>query len=745
MKKHITLSVFMLLFMQSFSQNLKGTILDKNNPEDNLGVLGANIYWLNTSVGTTTNEKGQFELPYKTTYKKLVISFVGYKTDTIEIKNLTPIRHFITEANVLNEVSIVSKKKATAKSYLQTQNMFIVNSDELLKAACCNLAESFETNPSIDVNFSDALTGTRQIQMLGLKSPYLLIAQENIPMVRGASQVYGLSFTPGSWVESIQITKGTGTVVNGYESISGQINAELVKPLTDDALFINGYGNLNGRLELNTHFNHKFNKKWQTGFYVHGNYRGEKFDKNNDTFLDAPLANQINVMNRWQYANNETGWVSFLTLRYMNDEKQTGQINFNPNTDKGTTNAWGSEIKTNRFDSTLKLGYVFPELPFQNIGFQLAYNNHDQESYFGLRNYNIQQQSVYSNIIFNSIIGDTRHKFKTGLSFSYDTYDELVETINYDRNENNAGAFFEYAYDNTENLSLTAGFRVDHHNLIGTFITPRLHLRYVPWEKGVFRASIGKGTRTASIFAENQQLFASSRNINITSSGGEIYGLNPETAWNYGISYLQGFRLFDQKGDITLDFYQTNFKNQVVVDWETPQEISFYDLNGSSIANSFQVETNYELVKHVNLRMSYKYLDVATDYLSGNLSKPLQPKHRFFTNLSAETHLKENNSQWKFDVTYNFLGEQRLPNTNNILEEHSDAYSLLNMQVTKVFSERFEIYAGGENITNYKQETPIIGTDNPFGSNFDSTIIYGPIFGSSFYAGFRFKIKQKQL
>ena len=745
MKKHITLSVFMLLFMQSFSQNLKGTILDKNNPEDNLGVLGANIYWLNTSVGTTTNEKGQFELPYKTTYKKLVISFVGYKTDTIEIKNLTPIRHFITEANVLNEVSIVSKKKATAKSYLQTQNMFIVNSDELLKAACCNLAESFETNPSIDVNFSDALTGTRQIQMLGLKSPYLLIAQENIPMVRGASQVYGLSFTPGSWVESIQITKGTGTVVNGYESISGQINAELVKPLTDDALFINGYGNLNGRLELNTHFNHKFNKKWQTGFYVHGNYRGEKFDKNNDTFLDAPLANQINVMNRWQYANNETGWVSFLTLRYMNDEKQTGQINFNPNTDKGTTNAWGSEIKTNRFDSTLKLGYVFPELPFQNIGFQLAYNNHDQESYFGLRNYNIQQQSVYSNIIFNSIIGDTRHKFKTGLSFSYDTYDELVETINYDRNENNAGAFFEYAYDNTENLSLTAGFRVDHHNLIGTFITPRLHLRYVPWEKGVFRASIGKGTRTASIFAENQQLFASSRNINITSSGGEIYGLNPETAWNYGISYLQGFRLFDQKGDITLDFYQTNFKNQVVVDWETPQEISFYDLNGSSIANSFQVETNYELVKHVNLRMSYKYLDVATDYLSGNLSKPLQPKHRFFTNLSAETHLKENNSQWKFDVTYNFLGEQRLPNTNNILEEHSDAYSLLNMQVTKVFSERFEIYAGGENITNYKQETPIIGSDNPFGSNFDSTIIYGPIFGSSFYAGFRFKIKQKQL
>jgi len=238
MKRIIVITIFLFLPLLSFSQEiLTGMIMDKNNPKDNLGVFGANIFWLNTSVGATTDEKGWFKIPYKKNYNKLVVSYVGYKTDTLVITDLEPIHHFITLENELEEVTLKSKKKATQRSFIQTQNVFTVNSEELLKAACCNLAESFETNPSIDVNFSDALTGTRQIQMLGLKSPYLLITQENIPSIRGAAQVFGLTFTPGTWVESIQITKGAGSVINGYESISGQINAELVKPLTDKRFF----------------------------------------------------------------------------------------------------------------------------------------------------------------------------------------------------------------------------------------------------------------------------------------------------------------------------------------------------------------------------------------------------------------------------------------------------------------------------------------------------------------------------
>eukprot|EP01090_Pellita_catalonica_P017254 TRINITY_DN5166_c0_g6_i2.p1 TRINITY_DN5166_c0_g6~~TRINITY_DN5166_c0_g6_i2.p1 ORF type:complete len:742 (-),score=121.88 TRINITY_DN5166_c0_g6_i2:1551-3776(-) len=740
MKKNFIISIFLLISLSLFAQKeLKGVIKDNNNLE----IFGANVYWLNTNTGTTTNETGTFSIPYKKEYKKLIISFVGYKTDTINVSSTKPINHYLTESNTLNEVAVSAKKSSTQRSYLQTQNLVTINSDELLKAACCNLSESFETNPSIDVNFSDALTGTKQIQMLGLTSPYLLITQENIPSIRGAAQAFGLTFTPGTWVESIQITKGAGSVVNGFESISGQINTELVKPSTNHKFYINAYGALGGRLEFNTHFNQKVSEKWQTGLYVHGNYRGEKFDKNKDNFLDNPLAEQINVMNRWQYTDAEKGWVSFINFRYLDDSKQVGEVGFDPEVDKGSNTVWGSEIKTKRFDTSVKVGYVFPDMPFQNMGFQAAYSNHKQDSYFGLRDYNIQHQSFYSSFVFSSIIGDTRNKFKTGASLTYDNYEEFVSELlspNFNRKENSVGAFFEYAYDNADNLSVTAGVRLDHHNLLGTFVTPRLHMRYVPWERGVLRASVGRGKRSANIFAENQQFFASSRAITIESSGGNIYGLDPEEAWNYGVSFLQGYKLFGRKGDVTFDFYQTNFSNQVVVDWENPQEISFYNLEGKSIANSFQIEMNQNIIPYFNTRFSYKFYDVSTDYKSGNLAKALQAKHRFFANVSYETKREESDASWKFDVTYNWIGEQRLPNTNNQLPTYSDSYNLLNTQITKVFSKKFEMYAGAENITNYKQKNPILGSDNPFGANFDTTIVYAPVFGSNFYAGLRFKI-----
>jgi outer membrane receptor for ferrienterochelin and colicins len=747
MKKYFinTLLVFMPIII--FSQTtFKGMIMEKNNLKDNLGVEGATLFWLNTNVSAITNSKGWFTIPYNKEYKKLVVSYLGYKTDTLTINSLAPIHYFLKPEDELEAITISSKRNAVQKNSFATVNMFTVNSEELLKAACCNLAESFETNPSIDLSFSDALTGTKQIQMLGLNSPYLLITQENIPAVRGASQVFGLTFTPGTWVESIQITKGAGSVVNGFESISGQINTELVKPLTDNSFFLNTYGSQMGRFELNTHFNQKVSDKWNTGLYVHGNYRGQKFDNNDDDFLDIPLSNQINIMNRWQYTDAEKGWVSFINVRFLNDEKQTGDLNFNPDTDKGITNNWGSEIDTKRFDTSLKLGYVFPEMPFQSIGFQMAYSNHKQDSYFGLNVYDIQHESMYSNLIFNSIIGDTRNKFKTGLSFTYDNYDELVNTTVFDRNENSFGAFFEYAYDNLDNFSLTAGLRIDTHNLLGTFVTPRLHLRHVPWEKGVFRASVGRGKRSANIFAENQQLFSSARQINIDEVGGNVYGLNPEIAWNYGVSYLQKFNVFGKKGDITFDFYQTSFQNQVVVDWENPQAVSFYDLDGNSIANSFQVEVNYELAKKLNLRTAYKYFDITTDYKSGNLQKPIQPQDRFFANLSYETDLSMKGSQWKFDVTFNNIGEQRLPNTSTKPLQYQlpaivSSYQLLNAQITKVFSSKFEFYVGAENLTNVKQNNPILASDAPFGSNFDTTIVYAPIFGRSIYTGLRFKIK----
>jgi len=731
-------------------ESISGIIMEGNKKSEHIPLFGANIFWLGTSVGTTTDVKGEFFLYYNKTYTHLVVSYVGFKTDTIKVSNNKNIEHWLQRTQDLEEVKLNARKKAISTSYFEAGNIVTMSSEELLKSACCNLCESFETNPSIDVNFTDGLSGTRQIKMLGLTSPYILMAVETVPSIRGASQVYGLSFVPGTWVESIQINKGAGSVVTGFESIAGQINAKLQKPVKDHKLFVNAYASGDGRFELNTHVNTKINDKLYAGLYIHGNIRDKEFDRNNDTFLDMPLSKQINLMNRWQYVDLDRGIVSFLNFRFLNDEKQLGQVDFNPKTDKFTTNVWGSEIDTRRVDLSGKFSYANPEIPHRNIDAQIAYSNHNQSSYFGQNIYNIIHNSLYSTAIYSSIIGDSRHKFKTGLNFTSDRYEEQIgfftATTGYSRKENSIGAFFEYNFDDLEDVNITTGLRIDTHNLLGVFVTPRLHLRYTPWEKSAFRISMGRGKRSANIFAENQNIFATSRNIAILDTGGKIYGLNPEIAWNYGVSFLQGFNLFGRKADITIDYYRTDFQNQIVVDMENPTAVSFYNLDGDSFANSLQTELNYNAFEGFDLRLAYKHYDVKTQYNSGKLEKPLNPEHRVFANASYETKATINKgSQWKFDITYNWLGRQRFSSTilNPVqyqLPKYSPTVGTVNTQVTKVFSSKFELYFGGENITNVKQNNPILAANDPFSTNFDTTFVYGPIFGSTYYMGLRYKL-----
>jgi len=749
--KYIVYILFMLPMYTLSQESVSGKILEVNNKNQDIGLAGANVYWLNTEVGTVTNIDGDFTLLYKPEYRKLIISYVGFKTDTLTITTPKKIKYWLKPTDSLDAITLKSRKQTTSRSYIKAANLINVSSDELLKAACCNLSESFETNPSIDVNFADAITGTRQIKMLGLTTPYILVATENIPSIRGASQAYGLSFIPGTWVESIQITKGAGSVVNGFESIAGQINAELVKPLTDDKLFLNVYGATSERMEINTHINAKVNNKWYTGLYIHGNTHHEEHDVNDDGFLDMPIFSQINIMNRWQYIDTKQGFVSFINLKFLNDEKQSGELGFRPETDRFKTNKWGSEIDTRRYEVSAKFGYINPEIPWQSLGVQMAFSSHKQDSYFGLNQYKISHNSLYTNAVYNSIIRDSRHKIKTGINFTYDHYDELVNATDYERTEKSVGAFFEYSFNNLELFNLTAGVRVDHHNVLGNFITPRVHARYSPWSKSAFRASFGRGKRSANIFTENQQLFSTSRVIKLMDfslSGmlGGAYGLNPEIAWNYGVSYLQGFNLFGRKADLTLDYYKTDFKNQVVVDWETPTEINFYNLDGKSFANSFQAELNYNFFEYFDLRLAYKYYDVKTDYNSGRLERPLTPKHRFFANVGYISNQGEGQlGYWRFDVTFNWLSDQRYANTTSNpaqyqLPKRTPSVGTLSTQITKVFSPKFEVYLGGENITNLRQPNPILGADASFGANFDSTFVYGPIFGSMYYTGLRYKL-----
>ncbi|WMW78242.1 TonB-dependent receptor [Flavobacterium sp. 20NA77.7] len=741
---YLRIILWVLLPIYSFAQSsVIGKLVDKNKQP----ISNAKIYILEQGNTITSDQNGHFSL-IQGRNLHLTIEAAGYKKTTIDQSTAVDFElqlERVQSEQQIETVVVKSQQKSLNHSQKAISNTINLSQKELQKAACCNLSESFETNPSIDVNFSDAVTGNKQIKMLGLTSPYILMSEENIPAIRGALQANGLSFIPGTWVESIQITKGAGSVTNGFESISGQINYELVKPIKEPPFFTNVYASNDGRYEVNTHFTSHYSDKLSSSFLLHGNTRNQVNDMNKDGFMDNPLGKQINFINRWQYNNAEKGVVSFLNVKYFKDEKIGGQIGYTTS----NTSLWGSDVVTDKIELSNKTGYVFPDMPFQSIGLQQAFQYNKQTSKFGLNQHNIAHKSYYANLLFNSIINNTKHKFITGINFAFDQFKETV-VVNfskkYDRIDTSVGVYFEYTYDNLNNLSFVLGGRVDNHNRLGTFFTPRAHIKYTPFEKTTLRVSAGRGKRAANIFAENSNLFASSRSFIIQDEGGKLYGLNPEIAWNYGASLVQKFMLFGKQNELVLDYYKTDFTNQVVIDLENPQQVRFSNLKGQSFAESFQLEWNFNIITHLDIRTAYKYLNVKTDYQTGLLEKPLQAKHRFFANIAFETHIKEKGQQWKFDATFNWIGVQRLPNTASNpsvyqLNTYTKSYNLINTQITRTFSSVFEMYVGGENLTNFRQSNAILGNDNPFGPYFDSTMVYGPVFGRMFYAGVRFKIK----
>ncbi len=744
-----------LCVTEARSQKLFGAVFQKNAKGVDEPLPGANVNWLGTSIGTTTKDNGVFLIDRTEQSKKLLISFVGYKSDTVFIADSDNNMKFELKPDAtLNEVTVEGWRSTSRFDQASGINLIVMGEKELFKAACCNLSESFETNPAVDVAFTDAITGTRQIQMLGLAGSNTMISLENMPGVRGLASNQGIQFIPGTWIQSIQLTKGVGSVINGYESIAGQLNVELKKPQESDKLYVNGYVNASGRTETNLILTEQTSKKWGTTFLIHASARPLEMDLNKDGFLDFPKGSQINFVNRWVY-NSGNGWLAQFSLKYLNDTKQGGQTNFNPEKDKFTTNRYGFEINTERFEGVGKLGYQFTGKPYKSFGLQYSALSHQHTSYFGFNGYDAHENSVYGNLIYQSIIGSTSNKFKTGISFLYDQYNEqlvnkydprifLLDKIqNFNRSEIVPGAFFEYSYDDLKKFSLIAGARVDNHNLFGVFFTPRIHLKYNPTETTTLRASAGSGTRVANIIAENSGFLASSRSLVLANKQTDKgYGFNPEKAWNYGFNIAQEFTLDYRSGVISVDYFYTDFKNQVVVDFDkSPQQMVFSGLTGKSFSHSIQAQIDYQLMRRFDLRIAYRFVDVETDYSAGRLLKPLVPRDRAFINLAYST---KNN--WKFDYTIQRIGQQRLPSTSTNPGEFqkaatTDPYILMNAQVSKDWGTKWSGYIGMENITGFVVNNPIISAENPFNSYFDTTLIWGPVFGGMLYAGFRYRVK----
>lgn len=729
--------------IQKNNSNIVGIVLAEDERGDLAPAMGASIKNIQTNSGIIADTGGAFKLPIYLP-AKIEVGFVGYKKDTISIGSFDEVKIVLKYSNAhqLKEVIFDSRKPSTYISKQSTLNTLNIGTRELTKAACCNLSESFETSPSVDVSYTDAVTGIKQIQLLGLSGNYIQLTTENTPEIRGLAGSYGLTFIPGPWVEGIQVTKGTGSIANGFESIAGQINIEEKKPDKMEKLFINTYANNMGRLETNLHLSQKINDKWSTALLTHADGVFKKRDANNDGFLDNPVGRQFNVINRWRYADEKGVFVQF-AVKAINDKRQSGENDFNEATDKFTSKKYGAGIDVQQYAFSGKLGYVFPTKKYKSIGFIFSANSYNNNSFYGLTKYDATQHAIYANLMYQSIIKSTMHKFRTGLSLMNDYYNEDFNAIHFKRTENVPGAFFEYTYTANEKLSAIAGIRFDYHNQYKWITTPRLHVKYDFTPKTNLRFSIGSGTRTSNVIAENTGLLASSRVLTISnpiSSYG--FGLDQEKAWNTGFNLVHNFKLNNHAGTVSLDAYRTIFKNQAVVDIDAnPQQINIYNLVGQSYSNSLQAEFNYELFKKFDIRLAYRWLDVKTNYSGNMLEKPLQAKHRAFINLAYET-----NNKWKFDFTTQWLSKKRLPNTNTNpidkqMSNYSPSFIQMSGQVSKQLGSKWDVYVGAENLTNYTQENLFIDSNNPFSKYFDGSMVWGPVNGRVVYVGMRFKLK----
>lgn len=728
------LTVIYLLLVYSYikAESITGNVFYKEN-NISTPLIGANVFWLNTTIATSTDTNGYFTIDKKENNTLLIVSYIGFNNDTILVKESTKLSIELKAIKSLKEVIINSQQQSSIQSTTKTINQVTLTEKELKKAACCNLSESFETEGSVDVMYSDAITGAKEIQILGLSGTYTQLMRENIPTLRGLATTFGLGYVPGTFMQSIQISKGAGSVVNGYESMTGQINLEYRKPLCDEPkIFLNLYANHLGRAEANLHLSKRFNEKVGGLLMVHGDNVSTKIDLNNDGFLDIPRSTQFNIYNRWETVFSEkVEMQSGVNVLY--EDRIGGQTNFNHKKTVLEQNAYGVDIHTRRIDGFNKLGYLYHDK--HSIGFIMNGVYHQQNAFYGKRKYDGKQTTGYLNIISQNEIANKAHTLKSGFSFLYDNYNEQFDSIILKRTELVPGVFSEYHYDNNR-LSLLLGGRLDYHNLFGLQATPRIHFKYSLTENNIFRISGGRGFRVPNVFAENTNILVSSRNINILEK------LRPEVSWNIGASFLKKFLIKEQEASFSVEYYRTQFTNQLITDLDqSTTEAYFYNLKGKSYGNNIQADFFVEIIEALTLRINYKFNDVKTTYNGVLLNKLMTAKHSGLLNIAYTTV----NEKWVFDFTTQLNGKARLAhnaftNESEILNRFSPVFVTLNAQITKKWK-KIDWYIGGENLTNFKQGNPIVSAQNPFSPSFDASMVWGPIVGVVVYTGIRLTIQ----
>ena len=734
--KYIWLMLLFFPFITLRAQ-VKGTV------KDNLGepVAGANLFWMGTTQGATTSADGSFSLAKPAGKHMLVVSFIGFENHTIHVNGRDETLDIVLREGVeLSEVNVVSRKLGTMKLRGSVMNEDMISSAELTRAACCNLGESFVTNPSVDVTYSDAATGAKQIKLLGLSGTYVQMMTENIPNFRGVAAPYGLGYVPGPWMQSIQVSKGSASVKNGYEAITGQINVEFKKPQLPEAdwLSVNLFGSTTNRYEANADATVKLSKRWSTSLLAHYENETKAHDSNDDGFADIPQVKQYNVWNRWAYMGDR--YVFQAGIKALSEDRNSGQVSHGGS---HSADPYKISIGTDRYEAFTKNAYIFDKEKNTNLALILSGSLHKQDAVYGRKLYDVDQHNAYASLLFETELGK-RHSLSAGLSFNYDSYNQRYRLTNDAEQpltrrfvkEAVPGAYVQYTYNLDDKLILMGGIRGDRSNEYGYFVTPRFHVKYNPNEYAHFRLSAGKGYRTNHVLVENNYLLASSRRIDIARN------LDQDEAWNYGASASFYVPLFGKTLNLNAEYYYTDFLKQVVVDMDTdPHAVLFYNLGGRSYSQVFQVEATYPFFPGFTFTAAYRWTDAKTTYDGQLREKPLTGKYKGLLTASYQTPL----GLWQFDATLQLNGGGRMPNPYEqgdgawSWEHRYNGFEQLSAQVTRYFR-NWSVYVGGENLTNFKQKNPIIDASDPWGSNFDATMVWGPMHGAKAYVGVRFNI-----
>jgi outer membrane receptor for ferrienterochelin and colicins len=740
--KHGFLLFMVMAYFSSQAQTIKGIVRDEGSKDP---LPHCVVMWKNTRAGTITDGTGQFFLGRVPGVDTLSISFAGYKTQDVVVKDAQPLEIFLTVQD-RNALNIHEHTESLHMHGKDPQRFQTITEKELCKAACCNLSESFETNASVDGSYTDGVTGTRQIKMLGLDGKYAQIMTEGIGDIRGLSTVYGLAWVPGPWIREISISKGAGSILPGYESMAGQINIAHKGSEMKEKVFLNLYAGNQGRYELNTVSRHQVSEDVDWQLLTHAALNNGQTDMNKDGFLDNAVGHEYN--GRWQMSvEKENGFRGDYNAQYINYNSTSGNWLWNsiqPVRIQGTQERWSTQLKS---------GWILPTEREQSLGSQISYSDHLSNVTQSLgRNYQGRHRNVRISLL-HQMEWNEEIKWVYGVCGFEDRFVEsLSDFANWSRKEVVMGPFAEFTWNTHEIFQAVLGARWDQHNLYGSFFSPRAHLRYSLNENTHVKVMSGLGRRTANVIMDQPGIMASNRVIQISqnqNSKGPL-GLPMEEAWNSGVVITQKANWFHRSASWSVDAFITQFRQQVVIDWDQAGFLNVYSLHGrhgKSQSRTVQFEANCAPVKRMELRVAYRYVDAFVDYETGRRELPFVSKHRVFTNLSYTTKLFARDKRLLWDFTAKWNDTQRLPMTSDLsqdiqMPERSPAFWIINGQVSLAREEKWDIYVGVENIFNFQQKRVVIYSNggDPETTVFDANFAYAPAFGRMTYIGLRWRL-----